>query len=90
MSAHPLELTLRYVLIAAVIVGSTLLVLNEALGQQTANNKPPEQSDPFKSLRLFIGRWEGDSQGKPGVGKMEREYVFVLRDRFIRASNMAV
>jgi hypothetical protein len=37
----------------------------------------------FKPLRMFIGKWEGDSKGQPGIGKMEREYSFVLKDRFI-------
>ena len=48
-----------------------------------------EQSDPYKPLRLFIGKWKGDSQGEPGVGTMEREYVFVLKDKFVQVKNTA-
>ena len=53
-------------------------------------NKPADQVDPFKPVRQLIGKWEGDSQGEPGVGKMEREYVFVLRERFLQVSNKAI
>jgi hypothetical protein len=83
-------LTLRSVLLVAVALGSTLVTSSIAAGQQSASNKPSDQSDPFKAVRQFVGNWEGDSQGQPGVGKMEREYVFVLRDRFVRVSNKAV
>ena len=36
---------------------------NAAPGQQSAPNKQSDQSDPLKPLRLFIGKWEGDSTG---------------------------
>jgi hypothetical protein len=79
----------RNVLLVAVALGSVLVMSNVASGQQSAPNKQSDPSDPFKPVRQFIGNWEGDSQGQPGVGKMEREYVFVLRDRFVRVSNKA-
>ena len=53
-------------------------------------NKQSDQPDPLKPLRLFIGKWEGDSKGQPGIGKMEREYSFVLKNRFVQVSNKAV
>ena len=82
--------SLRYVLLVAVITGSALVVPHSVIGQQPATTKQSAESDPFKPVRQFLGKWEGDSQGKPGAGKMEREYVFVLRDRFVRVSNTAV
>jgi len=81
---------MRYVLLVAVVISSTLVVSHSVMGQQPATTKQPAESDPFKPVRQFLGKWEGDSQGKPGAGKMEREYVFVLRDRFVRVSNTAV
>ena len=66
------------------------LLMRRRAGQESATSKPPDQSDPFKPVRQFVGKWEGDSHGEPGVGKMEREYVFVLKDRFLRVSNKAV
>lgn len=81
---------MRYVLLASVVLGSPLFIPNAACGQHSFTKKPPDQSDTFKLLRPLIGRWEGDSQGKPGIGKMERTYAFVLRDRFLQVSNKAV
>jgi hypothetical protein len=74
-----------------IAVGGFMLRPPKALaGQQSSTNKQPDQPDPWKPLRPFIGKWEGDSQGEPGVGKMERDYSFVLRDRFVQVSNKAV
>jgi hypothetical protein len=89
MSAFRLGI-IRRVLIVAVLLGSGSALPNVATVQQSAPSKQADQTDPFKPLRPFIGKWEGDSQGEPGVGKMEREYALVLRDRFIQVSNKAV
>jgi hypothetical protein len=78
------------VLVIAVVLGSVLLLPQAVNGQQSSTNKKPDQSDPWKPLRPFVGNWEGDSQGEPGVGKMERTYAFVLRDRFLQVSNKAL
>lgn len=81
---------IRRVLLVAIFVGSAFALPNAAPVQQSGPNKQSDQADPLKPLRLFIGKWEGDSQGQPGVGKMEREYAFVLRNRFVQVSNKAV
>ena len=78
------------VLLVAVVLGLAFVMPNAVAGQQSATSKPSDRSDPFKPVRQLVGKWEGESQGEPGVGKMEREYVFVLRDRFVRVSNTAV
>jgi len=70
--------------------GSALLQPKAVAGQQSSTNKQPDQSDPWKPVRAFVGKWEGDSQGQPGLGKMERTYAFVLTDRFVQVSNKAV
>jgi hypothetical protein len=81
---------MRSVLSVAVFLGSALAMPNEVAVQQSTTKKQTDESDPLKPLRLFIGKWEGDSQGQPGVGKMEREYAFVLRNRFVQVSNKAM
>jgi hypothetical protein len=43
--------------------------------------------DRWKPLRFFIGTWEGEVTGQPGNGKAQREYSFVLNDRFIHIVN---
>lgn len=77
------------ILLIAVVPSSSHLLSTTIAGQQSSTNKQPEKSDPFKSLRLFIGKWKGDSQGQPGVGTMEREYDFVLKDKFVQVKNKA-
>jgi hypothetical protein len=74
----------------AMVLGSGLAAPKAARVQKFAPNKHSNQPDPLKPLRLFIGKWEGDSQGQPGVGKMDREYAFVLKNRFLQVSNKAV
>lgn len=81
-----LEFRPGFLLLAFVLV-LTLAGSNAAAIDQ---EPPKKQSDPLTPLRLFIGKWEGDAKGKPGVGKMEREYAFVLNGRFIQISNKAV
>ena len=49
--------------------------------------KPP---DPWQHVRLFLGKWKGDSQSQPGSGKTEREYRFTLNNRFIHVTNRSV
>ena len=67
----------------------TLFVLATALLALSAAEPPgpTKKVDPFKPLRVLVGKWEGDVQGEPGSGKAEREYVFVLNDHFIQVRN---
>jgi hypothetical protein len=48
------------------------------------------QADPLQPLAFLIGRWEGSSDGQPGVGTLQREYTRVLNSRFIREQNRSV
>ena len=89
MFVFKFRFTFRNFILVAVALNLALVMSNVAAGQQSAPNKS-DKVDPFNPVRQIIGNWEGDSQGKPGVGKMEREYVFVLKDRFVRVSNKAV
>ena len=89
MSGFRLGLNLRHVVLVAVVLGAALVLPHSAVGQNPATTKPTDQADPFNPVRQLIGKWEGDSEGKPGLGKMEREYVFVLRDRFVQVTNKA-
>src|SRR5688572_26491488 len=40
--------------------------------------------EPFK---FFVGNWEGTGTGQPGVSKIQREYRFVLGDKFMEVRN---
>jgi hypothetical protein len=80
----------RTALLIACVVGLSLVGSNAAATDPEPQNIQSDPLDPFRPLRPFIGKWEGDSKGQPGIGKMEREYSFVLKDRFIQTSNKAV
>jgi hypothetical protein len=46
--------------------------------------------DVWKPLRFFIGSWEGQGEGRPGVSRVEREYKLVLKNKFLQAYNKSV
>jgi hypothetical protein len=46
--------------------------------------------DPWKPLHILLGKWAGDVIGEPGFGKAEREYAFILNNRFIHVRNKSV
>jgi hypothetical protein len=50
----------------------------------------PTETDVWRPLRHFLGKWEGDVNGEPGMGKAERTYRFTLRDHFIQITNKSV
>ena len=41
------------------------------------------QSDPWAPLRVFEGKWEGPTSGKPGKGSTSREFRFEMNGRFL-------
>jgi len=45
---------------------------------------------PWDSLKFIVGDWQGTVQGEPGHGTGERHYEFVLRGKFLRASDKSV
>ncbi len=64
------------------------LVVAEAFAAEPA--APAAKPDPWAPVRALLGRWEGDVSGEPGHGKAEREYAFVLNNRFIHVANKSV
>jgi hypothetical protein len=49
-----------------------------------------KKQDVWKPLRFFVGSWKGQGEGRPGVSKVQREYKFVLQDRFLEAKSKSV
>ena len=49
----------------------------------------PASKKPLAALDFLIGRWEGASEGQPGVAQVRREYTRVLGDKFIRVQNQS-
>ena len=53
----------------------------------------PEQekeTDVWKPLRYFVGKWEGTGGGKFGPSTLQREYKFILQDKFLYVKNRSV
>jgi hypothetical protein len=69
------------VLITFLMIGSTLL----ASGLQ--NNAPAPAPDRLAPVATLLGRWVGTTEGQPGRGTVEREYVRLLGTRFIQVRN---
>jgi len=74
--------------LAASITAALLLSLVIGAGALLAQEEKKE--DVWQPLRFFIGKWEGTGEGRPGVSTVEREYRFVLQDKFIEARNKSV
>ena len=55
-----------------------------------AQNFTPTEPDRFQALHFFLGTWEGEGQGQPGKGQVNREYTVVLDGRFIEVRNRSI
>ena len=62
---------------------ATVALLVASAGAQTPAKKP----SPWEPLRFFVGSWTGVGNGQPGTSSVEREYSFVLNDRFLEVRN---
>jgi len=49
-----------------------------------------KEPDVWEPLKFFIGAWQGEGEGRPGVSKAQREYKFVLQGKFLEAKNKSV
>jgi len=47
----------------------------------------PAKVDRWQPVRFMLGNWQGEAQGEPGIGKVDRTYELVLGDRFIEEHN---
>lgn len=66
-------------LVAAVVI---------VLGADVVRSQP-SRPDPLAPLEFLVGKWTSRSEGQPGEGTGEREYVRVLGSRFLHARNTA-
>jgi hypothetical protein len=66
-----------------------ILVIAGILGLSAGAQTPP-QPDPLAALRVFVGRWQGETSGKPGTGTTQREFRFELNDHFLWQQDRSV
>jgi len=71
------------------LLGVLGIVISSAKAQSTnsAVTTNAAKPDPWKPMRAFVGSWTGDAKGESGDGKSEREYKFVLNNRFVQVAN---
>jgi len=60
------------------------MLLIAASGVAGAEGAKP---DPWQPLRFLLGNWQGEAQGEPGRGTVERSYQLVLGDQFFEERN---
>jgi hypothetical protein len=49
-----------------------------------------EHQSVLEPFRYFVGSWEGSAKGRPGLGKVEREYEFIFHDKFLQVKGKTV
>lgn len=64
------------------VIVTMLLMLSSHATAQT-----PARPDTWELFRYFVGKWEGTGSGQPGVSKTQREYRFVLQNKFLQVQN---
>jgi len=81
---HVLPLVLAVAAFAAL---SSQPVAGQQAGPVAGQGARP---DPLAPLDFLLGKWTTSSDGQPGAGTGEREYVRVLGSRFVQARNTVV
>jgi len=58
------------------------------LAALTAQTRPTP--DVWEPVRFLVGNWDGEVNGQPGSGKSQREYRFVMNDKYLEVRNKSV
>ncbi len=88
MSRTQRTLAISFALLAALApVGTSLLARDD---QEVPPGEPSAAPDPWAPLRLLVGAWEGEIDGKLGKGKGVRRYEFVVGDRYLLCRHVSV
>jgi hypothetical protein len=69
---------------------SALAVLAAGLPAAAEENPPVDETDPWAPLRLLVGTWEGEIDGKLGTGKGLRRYEFIVGGRYLMSRHTSV
>lgn len=44
-------------------------------------------ADVWQPFKYFVGQWEGTGNGRPGTSKVQRDYRFVMNEKFLHVQN---
>ena len=67
----------------------SLLMLILGADQDRCRAEESSKADPWQTIRFLAGEWQGTAQGEPGVGKVQRTYSFVLKDKYLYERNIS-
>jgi hypothetical protein len=62
-------------------------ILLMLVASSTAGIAGYAKPDHWSPVRFLLGNWQGEAQGEPGKGTVERSYELVLGDKFIEERN---
>lgn len=71
-------------LMKSIALSCTLVAMQVVMTQSDAQTAPVDRWQP---VHFMLGRWQGDAQGEPGKGTVERTYELILGDKFIEEHN---
>jgi len=70
------------------VIMAAMFVFPILIFSQTQSPQPKEP-DVWAPFKYFVGKWQGQGEGKNGVSKGKQEYQFVLRGKFLQVKNEA-
>ncbi len=75
----------------AMVVAASVASAGESASSAAAPAEPAAApADPWAPLRPLLGKWSGDGTGMGGESTVEHEYRFILQDKFVRMTTLAV
>ncbi len=72
-------------LLFALLLTASLILPSVVLRAMAAPTN--QQPDVWQPLKFFVGSWEGTAKGQVGEGKVERQYQFVLKNKYLNATH---
>lgn len=66
---------------------SLLLVLSLPIAFFAQSPTSVPKPDIWEPMKYFAGKWEGTGSGEPGRSMLEREYKFVLNNKFLKVDH---
>ena len=80
----------RHLVLRAAALAVVVPVLSVRAEQNSPSAETAKQAERWGPLKLLVGSWEGEIDGKLGKGKGVRRYEFIVGDRFLLSRHVSV